>query len=268
MHPPDRLYKYESFSTQSLLNLKKQVIYFGSPAGFNDPYDCALTPNIVEPTDEVALMVRDEYLKKSDIPQKARTEFETTPISHLKVALLRAARAGFDLIVAEFLQKRGVSCFSEGNDDLLMWSHYGGKYRGFCLEFNTSSEAFERIHQVRYVPTLPPLTITEVLLSDSFHPILELFCTKSKAWEYEREWRAIHASAGTQFGYPASALTSVFFGPDIDRQSLEVICLVLAGQNDSVQLWQGRRSSTEFRVLFEPFTYTSNLDAKRRGLLP
>lgn len=266
MPPPDHLYKYESFSTQSLLNLKKQVIYFGSPASFNDPYDCALTPNIVEPTDEEALLVRNEYLKKHDIPRDARAAFETAPVSDLKVALLRAAHSAFDLTITEFLQKRGVSCFSERNDDLLMWSHYGGKYRGFCLEFETTSEAFQRVQQVRYAPEIPPLTITQVLLNENFHPFLELFCTKSNAWEYEREWRAIHVSAGTQFEYPASTLTGVYFGPDIDRQSLEIICLILAGQNDSVQLWQGRRSSTEFRVLFEPFIYTSNLEAKRRGL--
>jgi hypothetical protein len=53
------LYKYEAFSTQSLLNLKKQIIYFGSPLHFNDPYDCALTPNIVEPSDEEIVQVRD-----------------------------------------------------------------------------------------------------------------------------------------------------------------------------------------------------------------
>lgn len=52
MRPPRLLYKYEPFSTQSLLNLKRQVIYFGSPLMFNDPYDCALTPNIVIPSDE------------------------------------------------------------------------------------------------------------------------------------------------------------------------------------------------------------------------
>ena len=148
-----------------------------------------------------------------------------------------------------------------------MWSHYGGRYRGFCLEFDTFSEPFQRIQQVRYVHTLPPLTITQILVDKSFNPLPHLFCTKSKAWEYEHEWRGIHAEAGTEFGYPSSALTGIFFGPDIDQQTLEIICLVVSGQNDSVKFWKGQRSSTEFRVLFEPFTYTSHLEAKRLGLL-
>lgn len=265
--PPLRLYKYQSFSTQSLLSLKKQIIYFGSPAAFNDPYDCALTPNIVEPSDEEVQRVRGEYLNRTDLPPQVRSWFETRSQSHLKEIFLRAARSSYDQLATEFLQKRGVSCFSERNDDLLMWSHYGGRYRGFCLEFDTFSEPFQRIQQVRYVHTLPPLTITQILVDKSFNPLPHLFCTKSKAWEYEHEWRGIHAEAGTEFGYPSSALTGIFFGPDIDQQTLEIICLVVSGQNDSVKFWKGQRSSTEFRVLFEPFTYTSHLEAKRLGLL-
>ncbi len=267
MSPPQFLYKYESFSAQSLLNLKKQIIYFGSPLGFNDPYDCAITPNIIEPSDSELVEVRDAYLRRQDLPQRMRHEFEHFSMTELRAALTRAARAAFQQVVDEFLSRRGVACFSELNEDLLMWSHYGGKYRGFCLEFDASSEPFQKIHQVRYLPSLPQLTLATVLLDHEFHPILELFCTKSEAWQYEREWRAIHHIAGTQFGYPASALTGVYFGPDIDQQSLEVVCLVLAGQNESVKLWRGKRSTSEFKVDFEAFTYTSHLEAKRRGLV-
>lgn len=39
-HPPT-LFKYEPFSLRAVQNLKQQAIYFGSPSGFNDPFDCA-----------------------------------------------------------------------------------------------------------------------------------------------------------------------------------------------------------------------------------
>jgi hypothetical protein len=264
---PHFLYKYEPFSTQSLLNLKKQIIYFGSPLNFNDPYDCALTPNIVDPNDDELLAVRDAYLMRHDLPARSRHEFETFSLGQLRAALLRAARTAFKQVVDEFLTKRGVACFSEINDDLLMWSHYGGKYKGFCLEFDTSSDALRKIHQVRYLPSLPALTIATILLDADFHPVKELFCSKSDAWAYEREWRAIHNVAGTEYGYPATTLTGIYFGPDMDAQSLEIVCLILLGQNDRVNLWKGRRSESEFKVLFEPITYTSHLEAKRNGLI-
>lgn len=266
MNRPRLLYKYEAFSTQSLLNLKKQIVYFGSPLNFNDPYDCAFTPNIAEPTDAEVIEIRNQYLK-ADLPPRTRSELEGLTHQQLRATLMRAARSEFQKVVKDFLSKRGVACFSEKNDDLLMWSHYGGRYRGFCLEFDTASEVFQKIHQVRYVPTLPVLTLSQLLFGRDFHPVQELFCTKSEAWAYEREWRAIHNVAASEYCYPASALTGVYFGPDIDEQSLEVVCLILAGQNESVKFWRGHRSTTEFRVLFLPFTYTPHLEAKRQGLV-
>lgn len=266
MSPPSRLYKYEAFSTRSLLNLKKQIIYFGSPLNFNDPYDCAVTPSIPEPSDEDVEQIRAQYLAEPDLPSAARREFQVLTVSSLKALFLRSARVTLRQAVDDFLAKRGVACFSERGDDLLMWSHYGGQYKGFCLEFDTASEPFQRIFPVRYVAALPTASVRSLLLGGDFQPIQDLFCTKSEAWAYEREWRAIHNAAGTEFGYPASALTGVYFGPDIDEQTLEVICLVLLGQNETVRFWRGRRSDVEFNVTFEHFSYTSHLEAKRNGL--
>lgn len=266
MNPPASLYKYEAFSTQSLLNLKSQIIYFGSPLKFNDPYDCALTPNLLVPTDAEVESIREAHLRKPDLPARTRREFETFDVPELRETLMRVARACLRQAVEEFLAKRGVACFSERNEDLVMWSHYGGHYKGFCLEFDTSSEPFQKVSQVMYPPKLPALSISTMLDRDLRSVLELLFCTKSEAWAYEKEWRAIHKVAGTQFGYPSEALTGIYFGPDIDRQFLEIICLILAGQNESVKLWRGTRSTTEFRVLFEPFTYTSHLEATRRGL--
>jgi hypothetical protein len=39
---PEKLYKYESFSTQALTNLKSSQLYFSIPNKFNDPFDCTL----------------------------------------------------------------------------------------------------------------------------------------------------------------------------------------------------------------------------------
>lgn len=39
---PPVLYKFESFNTYSLSNLKNSQIYFNRPIDFNDPFDCSL----------------------------------------------------------------------------------------------------------------------------------------------------------------------------------------------------------------------------------
>ena len=266
MLPPAHLYKYESLTAQTLQNLKGQVLYFGSPLGFNDPYDCALTPNIRPPADDEVEAIRRAYLESTTTPALARQQLDTFSTNDLRQSLLRAGRLGLEKTIHEFLTTRGVTCFSQRNDDLLMWSHYGGRYKGICLEFSTASEPFTKISSVRYVKTLPTIELVP-LLQGGIDLVLELFCTKSEAWSYEMEWRAIHAIAGTKYVYPAESLTGVYFGPDIDRESLEIACLILRGQNEGVKFWRGTRSTSEFKVLFEEFTYTPHIEAKQNGLV-
>ena len=215
MKLPHFLYKYESFTTQALLNLKKQVIYFSSPLKFNDPYDCALTPSLLPPSDLETEELRKNYLGDSNLPAQAREEFESYGTNKLRASLVAAARSGFSETIKDFATNRGVACFSECNDDLLMWSHYGGHYKGFCLEFSTAVETFHKVNQVKYVNEQPTISVHTALRGD-FNAIKELFCTKSAAWSYEKEWRAIHKQAGVEYCYPAGALTGIYFGPDID----------------------------------------------------
>ena len=262
---PPRLYKYESFTTRSLENLKAQSIYFGPPSGFNDPYDCAFVPNIRRPADDEVEAIRTAYLRDPKTPSVARTQFERTPTTELREILLRSARSALEISVKEFLSRRGVTCFSERCDDLLMWSHYGGRYQGFCLEFDPTKANFGKVEKVAYSNELPLLDLLPLLASDNYEQVLSLFTTKAEAWRYEAEWRAVHAEAGTLYGYPSECLTGVYFGPDIGEQALEIVCLILKGQNETVRFWKGRRSSTAFKVEFESFTYMSYIDAMRAG---
>jgi hypothetical protein len=270
MPAPSRLYKYESLTVQTLRNLKGQVLYFGSPQDFADPYDCALTPNIRTPSDAEVESVRKLYLEKPSTSSLEREQLESVSDVEFRDILMRMSDL-FEKHVSEFRKERGVTCFSEVNDDLLMWSHYGGRYKGICLEFSTESrpfDTFDKIRQVHYVETPPELDLARILVERDFGAIIDdLFCTKSVSWSYEREWRAIHKTAGQEYIYPTEALTGVFFGPDIDARSMEIVCLILRSQNESVRFWRGTCSTTEFRVLFSEFTYMSFLEARRQGMV-
>jgi hypothetical protein len=264
---PRYLYKYVSPTVQALQNLKGQSIYFGSPLDFVDPNDCALRPTIRPPTDSEVEAIRRRYLDSGETPPPARLEFESLSTSDLRDALLRAANSALEATAREFPRTRGVTCFSEVNDDLLLWAHYGGRYRGMCLEFSTAVVPFEKIRKVQYVESVPALELAPLLVERNFEPVFDLFCTKAMPWSYEREWRAIHSAVGTEYVYPPEALTGVYFGPCIDTRLLEATCLILLGQNSTVKFWRGTRSETEFRLRFSEFTYTSLLEAKRKGLV-
>ncbi len=265
---PPLIYKYESFTVQSLLNLKANSLYFGSPRNFNDPYDCAIAATVRDPSPDELEQIRAHYIDDKATPEPIRNQFKTMSLDELKKTILNSAQQALFNLQENFLNTKGVTCFSERNDDLLMWGHYGGHYKGFCLEFTTSKDPFTKLRQVQYVDTMPAVDVADFIINKNYDKILDgLYCTKSNSWKYEKEWRAIHSEAGTLFGYERDVLKAVYFGPDIERQALEIICLIIQGQNPDVNFFQGKRSQTEFKVEFTSFTYTSYAEAKRKGLL-
>ena len=158
-----------------------------------------------------------------------------------------------------FLETRGISCFSERNNNLLMWSHYADRCTGFCLEFNTDFEPFSKLRIVDYSDQIPQIDPVKMWVHKDYEQIIDLYCLKSKQWDYEKEWRCIHAEAGTEFAYESSALNAMYFGPDINPAKLEILCLILQGQNPDVKLFRGRRRSDQFSVEFSQFEYIPHI---------
>jgi hypothetical protein len=267
MEKPATVFKFETFSAQSLQNLKKQIIYFASPRVFNDPYDCSLPPRISEPVVQELEQYRDMTMQSIDIPPSVQNDLKNKSIEEIGAIVKRNADSIFKDKAKNFKETAGISCFSQFNNDLLMWAHYGGQYKGFCLEFDTEFPPFTKMTKVKYTDEMPIINAVQALHNENYDQFMELFCTKSKSWIYENEWRVFHKEAGTQFAYEDAALKSVYFGPDIDSQSLEIVCLILQGQNPNVRFWRGKRSQERFEVLFDEFLYTNHIEAKNKGLI-
>lgn len=245
--PPPRLYKYAAFTAQNLENLKDQGIYFNSPRNFNDPYDCSVIPSIRTPTDADVESIRGRYLADPAIRSPVREQLQRATTERLRQMFMTSAKEVASANVKAFSETRGVSCFSESCDDLLMWAHYGGNYRGFCLEFDTSY--FPKAKKVLYsaeMPSFDPVPVLRHELEDS--DFMSMFSSKSPSWAYEKEWRVFHAQAGTLYHYPSSVLTGVYFGPEISQAALEIVCLILQGQNKTVSLWKGSRNTSNFKL--------------------
>ena len=133
MDRPKTVFKYEPFSLRSLQNLKASSVYFGSPGGFNDPYDCALNATIAEPShDEIGKLKEAAFTQRS-YPQDVLDQIHNISNDEFVSRTIAGAQLIVDNARDEFLEKRGATCFSEVNDNLLMWSHYGGQYKGYCL---------------------------------------------------------------------------------------------------------------------------------------
>ena len=123
---PKKLYKYEPFTDLTLRNLKRQSVYFY----FNDVYDCAITARVQDLSAEQVEIWKNYFLNNNEIHVQVKNELMRMDHSHHEY------RERLKKIVSEtisqekeiFISKYGITCLSETNDDLLLWSHYGGRY--------------------------------------------------------------------------------------------------------------------------------------------
>ena len=267
MEIPKTIYKYESFNAYSLKNLKAQAIYMASPLRFNDPYDCALSTILHEMSDDDLDKIVSHYVNQENVPIHVKKQFLSLSKTDLRAMLFRTMKTTFEQTKQQFLELKGVSCFSEKKDVILMWAHYGDCYQGFCLEFRTDIEPFNKLKKVQYTVEIPRINIVSCLIEKNFDHITHLYCTKSLNWQYEQEWRLFHQEAGTLYHYPAKALKAIYFGPSMDGNIIEIICLIIQGQNPDVEFWKGKLSKTEFKIEFDKFNYIPHVVAKKMGLI-
>lgn len=91
--------------------------------------------------------------------------------------------------------------FAKRNDNLLMWSHYGEKHTGACIEFDTYylRKEIDELKQVDYAKTIGakrkevplPLEGQDDTTPEYQRRVREFLSFKAKEWEYEEEWRFI-----------------------------------------------------------------------------
>ncbi len=183
---PKLIYKYEPFTLRALQNLKAQSVYFASPKSFNDPYDCALTATLDDLKSDDIEMVKQAFREDAGSPKQLIEQLDLHPTDVLREQLIKGVQASIEKERTRFLATNGVTCFSENNDNLLMWSHYGGQYKGYCLEFRTDFEPFNKLIQVQYSNTMPKINIVEVMKNKNYDTFRQLIATKSDCWSYEK----------------------------------------------------------------------------------
>ncbi|MFH0992646.1 MAG: DUF2971 domain-containing protein [bacterium] len=229
-------------------NLKNRQLRFSKPSQFNDPFDCAITPILSEPSStewqRIYKDAREAISNKEEFDIVYSRDGNCNDV--FKDHIRSLIKDYFDRRLNTTLNDRGVACFSETFDDILMWSHYTDGHRGFCLEFDTHYDPFHKANPVDYSDVLPTLNPVEFLKEEPSQPLMALVWTKSKHWSYEKEWRIFHMVGDQQYSIQAQSLTAIYFGCEISDVRKEIISTILAGS--PTQLYQMQKVPGEFKV--------------------
>lgn len=252
---PSKLYKYQSFNEYDPNNLQKRIFWFKKPEGFNDPFDCNINFQLLDLTEENLELLfntlREESADNKDFDRIYHSDGKVTELFKDKV--LEYSRKATSKLVSKFASL-GITCFSEINDDILMWSHYAASHQGFCLEFDTKKFPFTRtnhpdkgttLEKIEYSDSYPTISIKDIVSNQLPSIPQNLLTIKSSHWSYEREWRLFSRSGNIEIAYDNAALVGIYLGCKVTEENKELIKSILG---DSIPIYEMQRSKTEFKV--------------------
>ena len=135
-------------------NLYQNVVWASPASSFNDPYD-------------------SRFLLSIEIDCKSELQKE-----HI---------IGFNEFIQNLTEHTYVSCFSENETSLCMWSYYANNHRGFCVEYRTDYLE-EYVYPVNYSNECD-----QEAKIGNIAEIEKRMLTKATDWKHEREWRMLTA---------------------------------------------------------------------------
>ena len=91
--------------------------------------------------------------------------------------------------------------------------------------------------------------------------IIKPLYNKSKIWEYEQEVRIFHKESNKPYGYGAEVLDAVYFGSRVDDADLEIVCLIVQGQNKNTKFFKTLLKPNSYQVEFRQFYYKPHIDS-------
>lgn len=143
-----------------------------------------------------------------------------------------------------------IACFSEACDSILMWSHYGNKHCGFCVEYDFKEMFSDGNYDKMISPVLySDKRVSVVVKSDgvgkgkyrlfdrNYTYAIDCLFTKSSDWSYEKEWRAIVVDSKDIAEFNGKVrISKIILGANISDQNKKT--LITIAQEKGVPVYQ------------------------------
>ncbi|MFM0324863.1 DUF2971 domain-containing protein [Caballeronia glebae] len=179
------LYKYLPIASDEHVMRFRRImtghIYFSSPADFNDPFEMSALRAPLTVLGFESFLLQVGIADTLPSPSSHRTAY--------RKYLRRMQASAPAALERNFIESLGVLCLTDKKDDVLMWAHYAGNHRGICVGFDSEAEPFNTAREVSY--SEQRVAISDDHRSGDDQLVQIALLTKSKHWDYEREWRAV-----------------------------------------------------------------------------
>jgi hypothetical protein len=202
---------------------------------FNDPYEGSI-PFVYHPDQltEENLYIKMRYLAKKENPNWSNTQIDEYCFKAKQKNLLNDPKHIEQMRldnIREIDAKFGILSLTPKHLNYLMWSHYGNSHTGFCIGFD-STQLFETIGgtfgPVMYQKDIPKMD----LFGDTLEFYIKQLSTKSKAWEYEEEFRIVKLDGSKEtIKYDKNIIRKIVLGYKmIQKDKYEIIEFIIKNE--------------------------------------
>lgn len=203
---------------------------FTSPKNFNDPFDCKSFLFTLEGVKrgEAITWIQNTWVKsrfsgessvkRREIAERMYEDFKSGKAEYIAEKISNEI---YSKIQDDFL----ICCFSEIPDSILMWAHYATGHKGFCIKYRFVNKMYMTILNVtypdnNYFPKINPVLYAK----NEDDAVRKMVLTKSKHWDYEREWRMIKPNDENRYEqFPPEFIEGVIFGWKMEPKDEEQI---------------------------------------------
>lgn len=231
-------YKYQRIenddSNYTIENLSKNQFYFNDPTKFNDPFDCKVN-YIYRGKEEhwVGWLTKAGFDPNNVCFEKEGDIFTFDPKNENH-------RCHESLLHGDSHKKYlpRVCCFSETDDNILMWSHYADSHQGICLRFRSNKALDGYFLTLNSTSETSPIPFIKIEYKEDLPPIANMFdenrdeslvkflLTKYSDWKYEKEYRMLlfeNELEGGTIRYEKEDLEGITFGLKMKAENVERI---------------------------------------------
>ncbi len=207
-----KLYKYCSYSANTLSILINGKVWYSKPADFNDPFDGDfLVDNVCSFDDYIAIFQLDisgetyEAMKAKYCDEQGN---------------LKPEKLAEESSIAGVFKNVGVLCLTTRWDSTLMWSHYADQHRGLAIQFDIPNEI--PVSKVNYAKVLPANHLSYYYKRTTNDGYIDIEFTKHEDWSYEDEYR-LAVNAGNRLVENPGIITEVIFGCKMQNSHKETL---------------------------------------------
>ena len=256
------LYRYRTVDDYALDGIEKNEFYFASPSSFNDPFDCKTLFTLKDNSIKDWCLLFDKHLLLFEpqlSPEERRIKVEEKiQIENYKSPDVRKEQLRiWEKILEKESNKLGIVCLSKTPKDILMWSHYSDKHRGFCLKFDKKIiENKYFCHEMGYNPTYPTFKdYVKVLVQSKRGNYKSALLTKSKHWKYEKEFRLIEdpnsrpdSPGERKYRYPEEALVGIIWGCQMLKRNKKMIEYILSKRKHPLSVFKAIKDEDQYAL--------------------